>query len=159
MISFHQVKKTKEFLKLLNAGLGSPRNMALSLATGICLALFPVIGITALLGLVAALSFRLNHVIVQTLNVILAPVQLLLIYPFIKAGNVIFASSQVFKKMFTYSGDWTFLKFLEMITGGVLVWLFLSVLTGPVLYFFLVKLFNNRGKMDTEIINEENLNN
>ena len=147
MFSFQPVKKTRDLLKLLNAGLGSPQKMALSLAAGICLALFPVIGITALLGLLAALSFRLNHMIVQTLNIVLAPLQIILIYPLIKAGNMIFAGSQVFNKIFSYTGEWTFLKLLEMITGGVLAWLILSLLTGPVLYFFLVRLFKNREGM------------
>jgi len=146
MISFNPGKRIKEFVKLLNAGISCPKNLALSLTVGVCLALFPVIGMTFLLGLMVAVVFRLNHLIVQSLNLLLAPVQLLLIYPFIKAGNLVFAGSRVFKNIFSYTGEWTFFKFLEMITGGVVVWFILSVVTMPVLYFFLVRLLNSKEK-------------
>jgi uncharacterized protein (DUF2062 family) len=144
MISFNPVIKIKELLKLLNSGMSCPKNMALSLTVGVCLALFPVIGMTFLLGLMVAVVFRLNHLIVQSLNLLLAPVQLLLIYPFIKAGNLVFAGSRVFNNIFSYTGEWTFLKFLEMITGGVVVWFILSVVTMPVLYFILVRVLKAR---------------
>ena len=145
MISFNPVKKIKELLKLLNSGMGTPKSMALSVTVGVCLALFPVIGFTFLLGLMVAVTFRLNHLIVQSLNLLLAPVQLLLIYPFIKAGNLVFAGSRVFNNIFSYTGEWTFMKFLEMITGGVIIWFSLSVITMPVLYFFLFRLLKIRG--------------
>jgi len=144
MISFNPGKRIKEFVKLLNVGMSCPKNMALSLTVGVCLALFPVIGMTFLLGLMVAVVFRLNHLIVQSLNLLLAPVQLLLIYPFIKAGNLVFAGSRVFNNFFSYTGEWTFLKFLEMITGGVVVWFILSVVTMPVLYFILVRILKAR---------------
>ena len=146
MVSFRFREKIKEFLKLVNSGMSSPKSMALSLTLGISLALFPVIGMTFLLGLMVAVVFRLNHLVVQTLNLLLAPVQLLLIYPFIKAGNLIFAGSRVFKEIFTFSGDWTFLKLVEMVAGGVIVWFALSLVTMPVLYFFLFRLLKIRGK-------------
>ncbi len=155
MISFKPGKRINEFRKLLNAGWGSPKSMALSLTVGVCLALFPVIGMTFLLGLMVTVIFRLNHLIVQSLNFLLAPVQLLLIYPFIKAGNLVFAGSRVFNNIFSYTGEWTFLKFLEMITGGVVVWFILSVITMPVLYFFLVRLLNSREKA-TETVKSNN---
>ena len=146
MISFGPGKKTKEFLKIVKSGMGTPKSMALSLTVGVCLALFPVIGMTFLLGLMVAVVFRLNHIVVQTLNLLLAPVQLLLIYPFIKAGNLIFAGSRVFKDIFTYTGDWTFLKLLELVAGGVIVWFALSLITMPVLYFSLFRLLKVREK-------------
>ena len=155
MVSFRFREKVKEFLKLVNSGMSSPKSMALSLTLGISLALFPVIGMTFLLGLMVAVVFKLNHLVVQTLNLLLAPVQLLLIYPFIKAGNLIFAGSRVFKEIFTFSGDWTFLKLVEMVAGGVIVWFALSLLTMPVLYFFLFRLLKIRGKA-TETVNAEN---
>ena len=157
MVSFGIGKKVKEFLKLLNAGMGSPKNMALSLALGVCLALFPVIGMTFLLGLMVAIAFRLNHLVVQSLNFLLAPVQLLLIYPFIKAGNLVFAGSRVFKDIFTYSGDWSFLKLLEMVAGGVIVWFALSLVTMPVLYFFLFRLLKIKGKAAVTVTSDMKL--
>jgi uncharacterized protein (DUF2062 family) len=155
MIAFNPGKKAKEFLKIVKSGMDSPKSMALSLTLGVCLALFPVIGMTFLLGLMVAVVFRLNHLVVQTLNLLLAPVQLLLIYPFIKAGNLVFAGSRVFKDIFTYSGDWTFVKLIEMVAGGVIVWFALSLVTMPVLYFFLFRLLKIKGKT-AEPVNAEN---
>ena len=155
MIAFNPGKKAKEFLKLVKSGMDSPKSMALSLTLGVCLALFPVFGMTFLLGLMVAVVFRLNHLVVQTLNLLLAPVQLLLIYPFIKAGNLVFAGSRVFKDIFTYSGDWTFVKLIEMVAGGVIVWFALSLVTMPVLYIFLFRLLKIRGKA-AESVDAEN---
>lgn len=155
MIAFNPGKKAKEFLKIVKSGMDSPKSMALSLTLGVCLALFPVIGMTFLLGLMVAVVFRLNHLVVQTLNLLLAPVQLLLIYPFIKAGNLVFAGSRVFKDIFTYSGDWTFVKLIEMVAGGVIVWFALSLVTMPVLYFFLFRLLKIKGKA-AEPVSAEN---
>lgn len=155
MIAFNPGKKAKEFLKIVKSGMDSPKSMALSLTLGVCLALFPVIGMTFLLGLMVAVVFRLNHLVVQTLNLLLAPVQLLLIYPFIKAGNLVFAGSRVFKDIFTYSGDWTFVKLIEMVAGGVIVWFALSLVTMPVLYFFLFRLLKIKGRT-AEPVNAEN---
>lgn len=155
MIAFNPGKKAKEFLKLVKSGMDSPKSMALSLTLGVCLALFPVFGMTFLLGLMVAVVFRLNHLVVQTLNLLLAPVQLLLIYPFIKAGNLVFAGSRVFKDIFTYSGDWTFVKLIEMVAGGVIVWFALSLVTMPVLYIFLFRLLKIKGKT-AEPVNAEN---
>ena len=155
MIAFNPGKKAKEFLKIVKSGMDSPKSMALSLTLGVCLALFPVIGMTFLLGLMVAVVFRLNHLVVQTLNLLLAPVQLLLIYPFIKAGNLVFAGSRVFKDIFTYSGDWTFVKLIEMVAGGVIVWFALSLVTMPVLYIFLFRLLKIKGKI-AEPVNAEN---
>lgn len=132
---------------MVKSGMDSPKSMALSLTLGVCLALFPVIGMTFLLGLMVAVVFKLNHLVVQTLNLLLAPVQLLLIYPFIKAGNLVFVGSRVFKNIFTYTGDWTFLKLLEMVAGGVIVWFALSLVVMPVLYFFLFRLLRVKGKL------------
>ncbi len=156
MISYKPAKKIKEFLKLVNSGMGSPKSMALSLTVGVCLALFPVIGMTFLLGLMVAVVFRLNHLVVRSLNLLLAPVQLLLISPFIKAGNLVFAGSRVFKEIFAFSGDWTFLKLLEMVAGGVIVWFALSLVTMPVLYFFLFRVLKIREKAAITVNTESN---
>jgi uncharacterized protein (DUF2062 family) len=46
---------------LLAQGL-TPERLALSLAVGLVLGLFPVVGLTTLLCLAAGFAFRLNHV-------------------------------------------------------------------------------------------------
>jgi len=66
---------------------------ALSLTLGFYLGLFPVLGCTTVLGLAVSLTFRLNTFLVMGMNVLLAPVQLLLMFPFIKYGRLLFFSN------------------------------------------------------------------
>ena len=59
----------------------SPRAVALALAVGFCLSLFPLLGATTALCAYAAFRLRLNLVIVQVANWIAAPVSAVLIDP------------------------------------------------------------------------------
>lgn len=71
---------------LLTQGM-SPRMLALSLATGAIVGVFPVLGTTTVLCTLAAAVLRLNLVAVQTVHFLLTPVQLLLIIPFVRVGE------------------------------------------------------------------------
>lgn len=68
----------------------SPRMLALTCALGVVIGIFPVFGTTTLLCLAISIAFRLNVPIMQVINYIVAPIQLLLIIPFIKAGTYVF---------------------------------------------------------------------
>lgn len=71
---------------LLSQGI-TPRQIALSLAFGIGLGIFPVLGTTTVLCTVAALAWRLNMVAIHTVHFAITPVQLLLIIPFVRVGE------------------------------------------------------------------------
>jgi uncharacterized protein (DUF2062 family) len=71
---------------LLTQGM-SPRMLALSLAVGAIVGIFPVLGTTTILCTIAAAALRLNLVAVQTVHFLLTPVQLLLIIPFVRVGE------------------------------------------------------------------------
>lgn len=71
---------------LLTQGL-SPRLLALSLAVGLVVGIFPVLGTTTVLCTIAAAAFRLNLIAVQTVHFLMTPVQLLLIIPFVRVGE------------------------------------------------------------------------
>jgi uncharacterized protein (DUF2062 family) len=73
---------------LLVQGL-SPEKIALTLAFGLCIAVFPVIGTTTILCTVAAVAFRLNLPLIQTVNVLSAPLQIAFIVPFIRLGEAL----------------------------------------------------------------------
>lgn len=73
----------------------SPRELASSLAWGGALALFPLIGTTTLLCALAGHLLKLNHVALQLMNYILFPLHLVLIIPFLKIGDWVFARSEV----------------------------------------------------------------
>ena len=68
----------------------SPPKTALAFTVGFYLGIFPVIGTTTILCIVVSFIFRLNPLILQLMNVILSPVQLILVYPMLKAGRLLF---------------------------------------------------------------------
>jgi uncharacterized protein (DUF2062 family) len=71
---------------LLVQGL-SPEGLALSLAVGVVLGLFPILGTTTLLCLVAGATLRLNHVALQLAQQLVYPLQLALILAFVRLGE------------------------------------------------------------------------
>jgi len=65
----------------------SPERLASTIAVGTTVALFPLLGTTTALTLVAGLVFRMNQVVLHTVNQLLGPVQLLLILVYLRAGE------------------------------------------------------------------------
>ena len=68
----------------------SIHKIALCLAMGATLGVFPVLGITTLLCTIAALVFRLNLPAIQMVNYLVYPVQLALMAPFYSVGSWLF---------------------------------------------------------------------
>lgn len=65
----------------------SPDKLACTLAVGATCSLFPFFGFTSLLNLGVGVWLRLNQPILQGLNQLLGPLQLLLIVPSIRLGE------------------------------------------------------------------------
>ena len=68
----------------------TPSKIALTIAIGSAFALFPILGTTTLLCLLAGVILRLNQPIIQLVNGICTPLHLPVIYGFIKLGAFIF---------------------------------------------------------------------
>ncbi len=146
MILNPKKKFVRNFLILMRNISGPSDNKALSLTVGIYLGVFPVIGTTTIMCLLAGFLFRLNHFILQSLNILLAPLQLLLLYPFLKTGRILFSRDKtvfpdtILPADWFFSGSWDNLYYLfESLIGGIVIWMIFSVSTG----FFLYKLFGN----------------
>jgi len=73
-------------LGLLRQGL-APSQLALSLAFGLGVGIFPVLGVSTPLLTVIALGMRLNLPAIQLVNYLASPLQLLLIIPFVRVGE------------------------------------------------------------------------
>lgn len=119
----------------------TPRKLALTCAFGIVLGIFPVFGITTLLCFAAAFLFRLNIPVIQLVNYLVAPLQLILIIPFIRIGIYAFEL-----RPFPYSSDQLLFMFRNDIwklakeTGlalavGVGVWMLLAVPVFFILFY------------------------
>jgi hypothetical protein len=74
-------------LRLLNSLRGlSSREAALLLVIGLVLGVFPMVGVPTVLCLVAAFRFRLNLGVLQLINSVSSPVQLILLVPLERVG-------------------------------------------------------------------------
>ncbi len=80
-------------LNLLRQGI-TPEKIALSIAFGIALGVFPVIGATTLLCALAAVVLRLNLPAIQLVNYFVYPLQIALLLPFIRMGEFLFSVAQ-----------------------------------------------------------------
>jgi len=76
-------------INLLTQGV-TPKKIAMSLALGLVIGVFPVLGSTTLLCAIAAVALRLNLPALQLANWIVYPLQLVFIVPFIRLGEFIF---------------------------------------------------------------------
>jgi len=72
----------------------SPKKLAQSISVGAMIGIFPILGTTTTLCGIAAVALRLNHIAVQTVNWLIYPLQILMIIPFLRMGNVIFGFDQ-----------------------------------------------------------------
>ena len=88
MVDFLRRRLVEPILALLRQGL-APRELAMCLALGTGIGLFPVLGVsTPLLALIALLQ-RLNLAAIQLVNYFIYPLQLLLIIPFVRLGETV----------------------------------------------------------------------
>ena len=77
--------------ELLRQGV-TPEKMALSLALGVALGVFPVLGTTTALCALVAFLWRLNLPAIQIVNYFVYPLQIALLIPFFRAGEKLFAA-------------------------------------------------------------------
>ena len=71
----------------------SPQRLALTLALGFAIGCIPVIGVPTALCLLVALGLRLNLPAIQAANYAAMPLQVALIFPFVRLGGWMFASN------------------------------------------------------------------
>lgn len=76
-------------LDLLRIG-ATPERLAWSLAVGLAIGINPLLGSTTLLCLAVAYLFRLNVIASQITNHLVYPLEILLFFVFIRAGNLVF---------------------------------------------------------------------
>jgi uncharacterized protein (DUF2062 family) len=126
-------------LAQLKQGL-EPRKAALALSLGLWLGLLPLLGVTTLACLGVALAFRLNQVLMQAVNYLAYPLQLLLILPFYAAGARVFGGPALTLSLAQLlaraaQAPWALMQDLWWVGWhGVAVWAALGLLAVPLLY-------------------------
>jgi uncharacterized protein (DUF2062 family) len=81
-------------LQQLTQGL-APEKLALTIAIGFVIAVIPVIGTTTVLCTAAAIILRLNQPVIQMINYLSAPLQIICILPWIRAGELLFRAESL----------------------------------------------------------------
>jgi uncharacterized protein (DUF2062 family) len=84
--AFFRRRLIEPILELLRQGV-TPDKIALSLAFGLGLGIFPVLGVSTVLCTLVAIALRLNLPAIQLVNYLASPVQLALIIPFVRVGE------------------------------------------------------------------------
>ena len=119
----------------------TPDRIAVSLGVGTACSVFPLFGFTTLLNTTAGFALRLNQPILQTLNQVLGPLQLLLILPYVRLGEWLWRSEAqpiTVKEMLRtfHEGSWTdFLhRFGSAGMHAVTAWLITTPLLVGVLF-------------------------
>jgi uncharacterized protein (DUF2062 family) len=140
--SFWQRRVVAPIVAQLRRGI-TPEKIALTIALGLVLGVFPILGSTTLLCGLAAVVLRLNQPIIQLVNYFAYPLQLALIIPIYRAGEILFHQAPVplsIPLIFArFRADfWQFLRDFGMIAvQGIVVWCLLAPVVVAVLYFSL----------------------
>lgn len=87
-------KLVQPVLALLRQGV-TPEKMALSIALGATLGIFPALGWTTILCAIAAFALGLNLPAIQLVNYFVYPAQLALLVPFFRAGERLFGAAHL----------------------------------------------------------------
>ncbi len=88
-VEYFKQRLIQPFLRYLEQGI-TPKKMALTIALGLIIGLFPIIGSTTLICSGVAIVLRLNLVAINLINFFVYPFQLMLFLPLIKLGEYIF---------------------------------------------------------------------
>ena len=144
--SFIYRRLIRPILELLQQGV-TPEKLALSLALGLVLGIFPAVGWTTTLCAMAALIFRLNIPAIQMTNYFMYPAQLALLLPFFRLGEKVFRAPHLPISIphiyrMAHADLWGAIKFLWSTTWhAIVVWAVLAPLFTALIYYVLVPVF------------------
>jgi len=143
--SFFYRKLVGPLLDLLRAGV-TPEKIALSVALGIVLGVFPALGWTTALCAIAAFTLRLNLPAIQIVNYFVYPLQLALLLPFFRLGEKLFSArhlpisvTQIFDLI--HASAWNAIKLLWTTTWhAIVVWGLFAPIVAGLIYLVLTPL-------------------
>lgn len=120
----------------------TPEKIALTVALGIVLGIFPILGSTTLLCALAGLWLRLNQPVIQLINYFVYPLQIALLLPFYRAGETLFQQPHVpifsiadLMQRFQASPTQFMVDYGMVGVYGIVVWCLVAPLLIAALYF------------------------
>jgi uncharacterized protein (DUF2062 family) len=139
MRNFLDRRLVRPIVELLTQGI-TPEKIALSIAFGLVLGIFPALGWTTLLCLLVAVWLKLNVPALQLVNYLVYPLQLMLLVPFIRAGEIVFRAPRISLSLpqmlsLIHGGVWQAIKALWVATmHAIVVWALLAPIAIYLLY-------------------------
>ena len=136
-------------LALLRQGL-SPKDLALCVALGIGVGLFPVLGVSTPALTILALTLRLNLAAIQLVSYAISPLQLALIIPFMRLGETILGSTpqpmtiSAAMELLTQGVLYAIVTLWDAIVHATLGWLLIVPILISASYKILVPIFTRR---------------
>lgn len=141
--SWWQRRVVAPIVQQLRQGI-TPRKIALTLALGGVLGIFPILGATTLLCAIAGVWLRLNQPIIQLVNYLVYPLQVALLIPFYRAGERLFGAEPVpivdVAGLIARFGEgpWQFILDYGLVgLYGITVWLLVAPVLAVLGYFLL----------------------
>lgn len=119
----------------------SPHKIALAIAFGLTLGIFPIIGSTTLLTLLFGIPLHLNQPILQTFKTLASPLQWALILGFYRLGEKLFMATPVSLSIPVMIDEFReaplpfFMKYGQTALYGVAVWCLLAPFILLALYY------------------------
>ena len=142
---FWQRRVVDVVLAQLSQGI-TPEKIALTIAAGASVGLFPVLGSTTALCFVAGVVLKLNQPIIQLVNYLVYPLQVTGIYFFIRVGEWLTRTPPLqfsiagMLQQFRAAPLQFFQQFGMTALRGVLAWCLLAPIAAAALYFGLLPL-------------------
>ena len=122
----------------------TPQLIALTIAAGLVLGIFPILGTSTALCAVFALALRLNQPIIQLVNYLAYPLQILLLFPFYRAGERLFGQPPVpllsvveLSQRFWADPGQFLIDYGLVALYGVVVWILVAPLLAALVYLLL----------------------
>ena len=138
-MTLRENRLTRLVTGLLSQGI-TPHKVALTLALGVVFGVNPIIGTSTTLCAVAAVWLGLNLPLIQLINYLAYPLQIILLIPFVQAGQWMFRDPPLpfsvgqIRTMLA-AGLWSALQALwAYVLHGFVAWVFLGGLMGVAIY-------------------------
>ncbi len=137
---FFKTKIVTPIINLLKQGI-TPEKIALCIALGAMLGVFPVIGSTMILCTVASLSLKLNLPLIQIISYLVYPLQFLLLIPFVRFGEWVLGvpefpiSIEALLDMIKTDIVQTIITFWDATMHAILAWFIIAFILIPLIYF------------------------